>query len=258
MGFYLGYFVPVGVDPNGGLWLRPDDLWEWLDFFRQCVDDTINESAPGGDQIRSANRHLNDSVAKKQRDLLLKLLMAACKRCPQSEIGLTSEESKGCCLKEKCEEDAEKIADGVYHTIRGRECRINWRIPLPKDDRKWGYYCTQWAYGFKNTIKAVNSSCFSVGTNGIFQFDVMNDASLPGREHMWVEIRSACADGKIVAYVDDSFGSGAKGCVPGDWVHTSCPNCGWAFSGPNTRESERPCVPCGEYSPGGLNVIPGT
>ena len=247
MSLYRAYFGLGGVDPSG---LSPCG-----DIYNACMRESNENTDIEGKWAREAicKRKLEkceNSVANTQREILLGMLQAACNACPDEECeeGQNTE-----CTKQQCLKDAEAISLAIFYTIRGRERRVNWRFPkFPwvTEHRRWGWYCSRWAHGFDDAVNNINSSCFSSKANGKFKYPYGEGGSY--EEHVWIEITSTCSN-TVVAYIDDSFGSGTTGCTSGDWIHPVAPDCNWTNDGSFSKPGEQGCnVPA--YGPDGKPI----
>jgi RHS repeat-associated protein len=242
MNLYRGYMVPNGVDPYGS---QTNSLCDGI--YKRCLGAVLPSGGvygrpPSASYVKTAKelcaKHLKEcknSVGGRQGNILLGMLQAACNSCPDKDC---KEGEKAKCTKQQCLEDAEAISLAIYYTIRNIETRINWRSPIRvNDQRKWGWYCSRWAHGFDDAIDDIKSPCFSSKTNGRFRLPYGEGL---GEEHVWVEVTLEC-NGKVVAYIDDSFGSNTAGCTKGDWVHPCAPDLGWEHTGANSKPGEAGC-----------------
>ena len=156
---------------------------------------------------------------------LLNALGEMCKDCSEVPCGFFS------CLKSACIEEAFRIAKAIGHTIskvKQKRAFVKWGRSLVRgmygwipgcenwgrDDTAKGYYCYEWALGYKKAIDFESSGiCFSAEV----QFS-LHDSSY-GELHSWLKVTSTCSNRKV--FLDDGFMSNFPG-----YCHDSEPKSG--------------------------------
>eukprot|EP00456_Euglypha_rotunda_P043414 TRINITY_DN33_c0_g1_i1.p1 TRINITY_DN33_c0_g1~~TRINITY_DN33_c0_g1_i1.p1 ORF type:complete len:668 (+),score=117.64 TRINITY_DN33_c0_g1_i1:161-2005(+) len=166
------------------------------------------------------------------RDAIARALRGLCEECdcPPSS-----------CPQSTCFAEAARIAKAIYLTLVN-----NWRlrIPRPWDERKYGYYCYEWAYGFEDSFKLESSgNCFTGKVEA-----AVDQISKRGRVHYWLAIKSVCKQEARGIFVDDGFmfASGEK-------CHMSRP-CEWPYEwgiGNETVKPRETCTPVTPYNADG-------
>jgi RHS repeat-associated protein len=168
-------------------------------------------------------------------------LVAQCQNCDSSDNARTT---RSACTYADCVMAASKLSQAISNTIL-------WNAKPRKffdGDKKYGYFCYQWAWGFRGVFNAVDTNqCFTT---------VTQESRGPGwRIHEWLEIKCKCGGAPV--YLDDGYGKGLN------WVYSNKPLAGYKlapFGGndcrkdPYSLDPETKCEPVTPYDENGKPV----
>jgi hypothetical protein len=175
--------------------------------------------------------------------MLEKALSEMCEGCKNRKKQDCDKGKKQGCDYAQCQKDAKNIALAIQNTLMyNASLACIWR---------WqgynGYWCYQWAWGFRNAVINTSSSgCFTATV------EEANSDKYPGRIHQWAKITSPCSSGAV--YVDDGFFGDdvfVHNCLPCAGSYKYCGGISVAPAGTYPGTKCDICVPVTAYGPDG-------